>query len=178
MSVRRATGGDGWVLVHPRCARDRSEDIAEVREMIAAGELDVATDELRWLLSGCSEFMEAHVLLGELALMAGDVPLARGHFGFVVQLGQKTLKQAKVTGPLLYSQLANRVFFAAGRGLVGCFVQLGMRAKAEEVVDDLQRLDRADPLELRTFLDDVASGGLPIVDLAGGPLRKQDRPEV
>jgi hypothetical protein len=178
MGVRRATNGDGWVLVHPRCARDRAEDIAEVREMIAADELDVATDELRWLLSGCSEFMEAHLLLGDLALLAGDVPLARGHFGFVVELGQKTLQRAKVSGPLRHSQLANRVFYEAGRGLVGCLAKLGLCSKAEELVEALQRLDTADPLRLRTFLDEVASGGLPMVDLASDMINniKQDPP--
>ena len=58
--------GDGWVLVHPRCARDRADDLEEVREMVEAGELDVAIDELRWLVGGCSEFIEAHALLGRV----------------------------------------------------------------------------------------------------------------
>ena len=32
--------------------RDRAEDLEEVRLMIEAGEIDIALDELRWLLSG------------------------------------------------------------------------------------------------------------------------------
>ncbi len=36
--------------------------------MIEAGEMDVALDELRWLLSGCGEFIAAHVLLGKVGV--------------------------------------------------------------------------------------------------------------
>jgi hypothetical protein len=168
MGVRRSSDGRGWVLVHPRCARERAEDIAEVRSMIEAGEYDVAIDELRWLLGGCSEFIEAHALLGELALLAngGDVPLARGHFGFAVQLGIKTLQRAKVAGPLLYDQPANRAFFEAAKGLAACLTKLGLTDKAAALVNDLARLDPSDPLKLRAIVDEVGSGGLPIVELA------------
>ena len=166
LRVRRSSDGRGWVLVHPRCARDRAEDLDEVRAMIEAGELDVAIEELRWLVSGCSEFIEAHRLLGELALAAdNDAALARGHFGFAVQLGLKTLRRARVAGPLPYSQLANRSFFEAGRGLVWVLAKLGMRSKAEQLVGELIVLDPTDPLELRKLFDDATSGGLPIVEL-------------
>jgi len=99
LGVRRSSDGRGWVLVHPRAVREMAEDLEEVRAMIEAGEFDVATDELRWLVSNCSELIEAHELLGELAFAAGDPALARGHFGFAVQLGLKTLERAKVQGP-------------------------------------------------------------------------------
>src|SRR5687768_609618 len=80
--------GNGWVLVHPRCTRECAEDLEEVRAMIAAGEFDVATDELRWLVSTCSDMIEGHYLLGKLAAEAAvDLQLARGHFGFGYQLG-------------------------------------------------------------------------------------------
>ena len=62
---------------------------------------DVAVDELRWLVGVCSEFVEAHALLGELALAEGDAALARGHFGFAVQLGLKALQRANVSGGVL-----------------------------------------------------------------------------
>ena len=42
LSIRRSTDGRSWVLVHPRCARDRAEDLDEVRAMVEAGEFDVA----------------------------------------------------------------------------------------------------------------------------------------
>ena len=118
LSVRRTTDGRSWVLLHPRCARNRAEDLEEVQLMIKAGEADIALDELRWLLSGCAEFIAAHVLLGDLARDAGDVPLARGHYGAGYQLGMQTLRRAKMPKPLLYSQPANRAFFEAGRGLM------------------------------------------------------------
>src|SRR5688572_30404072 len=95
LSVRRTTDGRSWVLAHPRCVRDRAEDLDEVRLMIEAGELDVAVDELRWLLSGCAEFIAAHGLLGELAVaLHDDLSLARGHFGAGYQLGLQTLRRA------------------------------------------------------------------------------------
>ncbi|MEX2092846.1 MAG: hypothetical protein WD971_09225 [Pirellulales bacterium] len=168
LGVRRSSDGRGWVFVHPSGARERAEDLEEVREMIAAGETDVAIDELRWLVEGCSESIEAHALLGELALAEGDFALARGHFGFAVQLGLKALQREKVTGPLAYSQPANRAFFEAGRGLATSLAQLGMTAKAVDLVQDMVRLDPSDPLKLRQLVDEARSGGLPIVELSPG----------
>lgn len=165
LGVRRSSDGRGWVLVHPRGARERAEDLEEVREMIESGELDVAVDELRWLVGGCSDFVEAHTLLGELALVDGDFTLARGHFGFAVQLGLKALQRDQISGPLPYSQPANRAFYEAGRGLVMSLVKLGMTEKATALVRDLVRLDPSDPLQLRGMIDEARTGGLPIVEL-------------
>jgi hypothetical protein len=141
--------------------------LEEVREMVAAGELEVAIDELRWLVGGCSEFIEAHALLGELALAANnDVTLARGHFGVAVQLGLKALKMAKAAGgPLPYSQPANRPFFEAARGLAWCLATLKLNDKADELVATVVKLDPSDPVGLRKLLDEFRTGGLPIVDL-------------
>jgi hypothetical protein len=163
--VRRATDGRSWVFVHPRCARDRAEDLEEVLMMIEAGETDVAMDELRWLLSGCAEFIAAHVLLGELARSAGDVPLARGHYGAGYQLGLQTLRRAKMPKPVLYSQLANQPFFEAGQGLVWSLETMSKPQLAEEVVATLAELDPADPLRLKSMLDEMRSGGAPVVEL-------------
>jgi hypothetical protein len=172
LGVRRSSDGRGWVFVHPGCVRERAEDLEEVREMIESGEVEVAVDELRWLVSGCSEFIEAHALLGELALAEADSALARGHFGFAVQLGLKALQRAKVTGPLPFSQPANRTFFEAGRGLAMSLVKLGMLEKAAALVQDLVRLDPTDPLKLRAVIDEVRTGGLPIVELSPAPPKK------
>lgn len=136
--------------------------------MIDGGEAEVAVDELHWLLGGCSEFVEGHAILGELALEAGDYALARGHFGFAVQLGMKAIERAKVAGPLPYSQPANQSFHEAGRGLVESLLALQMTPKAIELVRKLVQLDPSDPLELRALVDAAQSGGLPIVEL--GPL--------
>lgn len=136
--------------------------------MIDSGELEIAVDELRWLLSGCAEFIEAHGLLGELALAKdNDVPLARGHFGIGYQLGVQTLRRAGMPGPLRATQPANRPFFEAGRGLVWCLEKLGYARKADEVVAMLTKLDPDDPLGIRALLDEVRSDGLPVVDLLG-----------
>jgi hypothetical protein len=164
--VRRATSGQGWVLVHPREARDRAEDLEEVLMMIEAGEMDVALDELRWLLSGCSEFIGAHVLLGEVARVGGDLPLARGHYGAGYQLGLQALRREKWPKPVLYSQLANQPFFEAGQGLMWTLEKLGKPQMAEEIVATLVELDPSDPLHLRATLDELRSGGAPIIDLS------------
>jgi tetratricopeptide (TPR) repeat protein len=166
LGVRRSSDGRGWVLVHPRSVREMAEDLEEVRAMIEAGELDVATDELRWLVSNCSEFIEAHELLGELALAQGDAALARGHFGFAVQLGLKTLERAKVQGPLSYRQPANESFFLASRGLVLALAKLNQLPKAQELVETLVKLDPTDPLGLRALLEEVRTGGRPMVELS------------
>ena len=153
-------------MVHPGCVRERAEDLEEVREMIESGELEVAVDELRWLLEGCHEFIAVHALLGELAVeMNGDIALARGHFGAGYQLGLQTLRRAIMPQPLLYSQPANRAFFAAGQGLAWCLAKLDKVEMAREVVETLVGLDPSDPLALRGMLDELQSGGKPIVDL-------------
>ncbi|MEX0586768.1 MAG: hypothetical protein WD176_08995 [Pirellulales bacterium] len=155
------------MLVHPAGVRERAEDLDEVREMIEAEELDVATDELRWLLADCPEFIAAHALLGELALATSkDLQLARGHFGAGYQLVLQALRRAEMPKPLLYSQPANRTFFAAGRGLAESLARLGKIDMAKEVVATLVELDPSDPLKLRAMLDDIQTGGKPIVDLS------------
>lgn len=134
--------------------------------MVDAGELEIAIDELRWLLSGCSEFMAAHVLLGELAVEAhNDAPLARGHFGFAYQLGEQTLRRGKCAGPLPGAQPANRPFFAAARGLAYCLETLGKPRMADEVAANVRRLDPADPLGVGRLLDEMRGGGGPVVQL-------------
>ena len=166
VSVKRSADGRSWLLVHPPGVRERADDMDEVREMIAAGETDVATDELRWLLTECSEMIEAHFLLGKLAAeAAGDVPLARGHFGFGYQLGQRALKRARNPHPLPALHPANRAFFDAGRGLAWCLRELDMRDLAVEVVEQLLAADPADPLGLAAWLDELRVGDAPLVTI-------------
>jgi hypothetical protein len=94
-----------------------------------------------------------------------DVPLARGHFGYAYQLGAKALDRAGNPTPLSPLHPANRPFFDAGRGLAWCLAELQMPHMAREVVERLLACDPTDPLGLRTWLDDLNTGGLPIVDL-------------
>ena len=158
--VCRTKDGQAWELVHPRCALERREDIEEVESMIELGESEIAVEELRWLLSGCSEFIEGHFLLGEMAIGEQDVKLARGHFGFAYQLGLTALRRAGMPTPLPYQLADNRHFFESGKGLVYCLKELGKLDMAREVVDVLRHCDPTDPLGLGSMLNQ-----LPIIDL-------------
>jgi hypothetical protein len=152
--------------VHPRCARDRAEDLEDVQAMIDAGEFEIAVDELRWLLSGCPEFIAAHELLGELAVaMHDDLSLARGHFGAGYQLALQTLRRARLPKPLLYSQPANRPFFDAARGLLWTLEKLGRKDMSQEVLETVLELDPSDPLRLKLLIDELRSGGAPLIGL-------------
>jgi hypothetical protein len=146
--ARKIPDQNAWVLVHPRCALDREEDLAEARKMLAAGETDVARDECRWLLEGCHDCLEAHRLLGEIALGDDELPLARGHFGYAYRLGTQALDRAGTTGPLPYAQSANQAFFESGKGLAWCLRRLGKPEMAAEVVARLLKCDPSDPLRL------------------------------
>jgi hypothetical protein len=166
VGVERAAGGAGWVLVHPRCARACADDLDEVRAMIAAGETEVATDELRWLLELCRDLIEAHFLLGKLAVEAEhDLALGRAHFGYAYRLGVKALDRANNPTPVSPLHPANRVFFNAGRGLAWCLAELNMPEKAREAIERLLACDSRDPLGLRRWIDELNAGGKPLVEL-------------
>ena len=120
--------------------------------MIAAGEHEIARDELRWLLEGCSDMIAAHELLGELAMQTEDFALARGHFGYAYQLGIKAIRRAGFPSPIPFEHAANQAFFAAGKGLVYCLLKLEKRELAGEVVEFLEQCDPRDPLNLRGML--------------------------
>ena len=151
--------------MHPRCALERAEDLAEVRLMIDEGEFDVAIDELRWLLGGCSGMIDAHFLLGKLAVEAdGDIPLARGHFGYGYQLGLRALRRNKMPSPVLALHPANAGFFNSGRGLVWCLHELGKTEMAREVLEQLLACDPQDPLNLSLWLKETEQDGLVQID--------------
>ncbi len=127
--------------------------MAEVQAMLVAGELEIARDEIRWLLDGCSDFIEAHKLLGELAYAEHDLPLARGHFGYAFRIAEKAIRAAEEPRPVPYSLSGNQAFHEAGKALVLCLVQLEKRDLAAEVADKLASYDPADPLAVRKLLD-------------------------
>jgi hypothetical protein len=156
VGIRRAADQDAWELVPPRCARERTEDMEEVEAMLAAGEVDVATDELRWLLNGCACFINAHKMLGELAAAENDFELARAHFGHAYQEGLKAVRRVKLDQPLSYEIEANRPFFEAAKGLVYCLLKLDRKKLAREIVGQMIKCDPTDPLGLRQL---VADGG-------------------
>ena len=152
--ARKLPDGESWELVHPRCARDREEDLQEVRKMLDAGEIDVAVDECRWLLNGCSDCLEAHRILGEIALGENDLPLARGHFGYAYRLGTQALQQARTQGPLLYRVAGNQSFLESAKALAWCLKQLGKREMAAEVVQVILQCDPDDPLGVQRLGDE------------------------
>jgi hypothetical protein len=151
--VEVAQAPDGaWELVHPRCARTRQEDIEEVEKMIAAGEMEIAQDELRWLLSECHDFIAAHKMLGDVALAASDFRLARGHFGYAYQLGTQAIDRCGKVDSLPSDRPSNQPFFAAGHGAVTCLLKLGKRGLAKEIAERLLKLDPRDLLQLQKRL--------------------------
>lgn len=171
ITVRRLADGNGWVLVHPREAVQRAEDLEEVRLMIEGGEPEIAVEELRWLLSGCPDLMAGHVLLGELAVEMGpQLKLARGHFGHAYELGLKALRhgggaRGQQASPLPASQPANAPMHQAARGLAWCLEKLEQPHKANEVVSMVRKLDPADPMGVAALIDELRSGGMPVVGL-------------
>ncbi|HTI49897.1 MAG TPA: hypothetical protein VL475_03060 [Planctomycetaceae bacterium] len=136
----RRLDGNRVALLEPITALDRKEDIDEVRTMIAAGELEIARDELLYLVSDCRGFLEAHNLLGELALEEDDVSLAQGHFGFAYEIGMDSLPPG-FKGRLPANKEYNAAFFLAGRGVARCLIARGQDAKGREVLEQLARLD-------------------------------------
>jgi hypothetical protein len=152
VQARKSPGTESWELVHPRCALDRAEDVEEVHKMVEAGEIDIAREELQWLLSGCTDMIDAHKTLGELALLDHDLPLARGHFGYAFQIGVKALDRAGATSGVLYRLHTNQAFFEAGKGLAYCLRELGKQEMAVEVVERMLACDPSDPLGVRALL--------------------------
>jgi tetratricopeptide (TPR) repeat protein len=176
VSVRQMRDGNGWELVHPRCARERKEDLEEVEAMIEGGAPDVAQEELRWLLNGCSDFLAAHYLLGVLAVDdAQDLELARGHFGYAYQLGLTALRQAGSPRPVPYQSESNQAFFEAGKGLAYCLRELGKPAMAAEVLDELIGLDPESPIGLSEMRAKLNPGE--VADLPDQPDLDEDEPD-
>ena len=138
--------------MHPRCALERSEDIEEIRAMLEAGETEIAKTDLVWILSGCPDMIEAHYLLGEIALAEGDLPLARGHFGHAFRAGEKALRATGRGTTLPHKTEANQLFLQCGKGLVYCLVQLGKAEMARDVTNVVLRCDKSDPLGVAAVL--------------------------
>ncbi len=141
-----------YEFVYPPCVARRAEDMEEVYQMIHMGETEAAEDELLWLLQGCPELLEAHQLLGELALAAGNLPRAQAHFGRAVELGLAALPLSRLPGRLPANLPANKPFFHAGKGLAVTLRQLGHEKLAREILSRLLELDPEDPLKLGELL--------------------------
>ena len=146
-SIRCVVGIDNaWELVPPPEALVRAEDLAEARAMIDAGEFEIATEELRWLLDSYHDLLDGHRMLGELALEEHDHKLGRAHFGYAFKLGLDALPAEDFQGTLPYSIAANQPFLESGKGLAWSLQELGKYDLAREVWRQLLRLDPTDPL--------------------------------
>jgi hypothetical protein len=154
LARREHAGGETvWELVHPRCSRQRKEDLDEVEAMLDAGEAEIARDELIWLLSECPDFLDAHVQLGLIALEDGDPKLARGHFGRAYELVLRAIDAAGVKGPLPYALEANRVFFEAAKGLAHTLMITGRSPMARDLLRRTLQLDTSDTLGIRGVVE-------------------------
>ena len=153
LRVRRRPGEKAWELVHPRCALERTEDLEEVQLMLDAGEVDLAVDELRWLLDGCGDFVAAHRMLGELAMADNDLRLARGHFGYAYEIALSAFPPSGLDAPLPYRFPVNQPFLEASKGLAWCLHELGKKKLARRVLDQLLKCDPNDPLVVRPWQD-------------------------
>ncbi|WP_148597265.1 hypothetical protein [Aquisphaera giovannonii] len=132
----RAIGGgrDAFELIHPRCVEEAELDYAEGLELWKAGEPEEARDALRFALQACHDNLWVHVALGRIALEAfGDPDLARGHFGYAVDLVKKSLPPT-FGGRIPRDRPANRPFFDALDGLIKALRKGGKAGDA----DDLQ----------------------------------------
>lgn len=121
--------------------------------MIAAGEHEIAREELVWLLSECPDFLEAHVHLGMIALEEGDAKLARGHFGRAYELCLRAIEAAGNPKPLPHASPGNRPFYEAAKGLVHCLLETGRRKLAADSCKRIAPLDPADPLGIQKLLE-------------------------
>jgi hypothetical protein len=125
-SIRLArVGGNDFELVHPRCVHETWLDYEEGLEIWKAGDAEDARDALRYALSACHDNLWIHNALGRIALEEfRDPALARGHFGYAVDLGRKALTP-QFAGRLPPERPANRPFYDALDGLLRCLEALG-----------------------------------------------------
>lgn len=144
----RPIDNDGFELVFPRKVRLFSDDLEEVHDMLAHAEWDLAVDELLWLLRECRELLEAHQLLGRIALFQGKLELARAHLGYAYELGLNATGP-RFTGRLPFARPSNRPLLQATYDLVQCLIRLDEHDLARSVAQQLLKWDPSDPLHVR-----------------------------
>lgn len=136
----RPLGDGAFELVHPPCVEERWPDYEEGLEIWGEGEIEEARDALRYALERCTDNLWVHVALGRIALESGrDAPLARGHFGYVVELVERALPPG-FRGRLPRDRPFNQPFFDGVAGLAACHEAEGRRGEAIAVRDWAARL--------------------------------------
>lgn len=123
-----------------------------MQAMLDAGETEIAIDELRWLLDGCSDLVGAHQLLGQIALEQGDLRLARGHFGYAYDICRAAVS-GKREIVLPYGVAENQSLHEAAKGLAWCLAELGKPELARDVLRQMLDWDPSDPLAVSPLLE-------------------------
>jgi hypothetical protein len=132
---------------------ERRADYEEALEIWRMGEPEEARDALRYALEGCGANLWVHVALGRIALeVMRDRPLARGHFGYAVELVEKALPPG-FDGTLPRSLATNVPYHEAAAGLVACLDALGLRAQAQALRERARRLAGPSSSEPRSAKD-------------------------
>lgn len=133
-------GGDRFELSHPPCVRETELDYQEGMEIWKAGDPEGARDALRYALAACRDNVWVHVALGRIALEAfHDPTLARGHFAYAVELGQRAIPP-QFRGRLPVDRPNNRPFYEAIDGLIRALDAMGNQADSEELRGLKERL--------------------------------------
>jgi tetratricopeptide (TPR) repeat protein len=136
---------DAFELVHPRCVAESELDYQEGIDLWKAGDPEEARDALRYALGACRDNLWVHVALGKIALREfKDADLARGHFGYAVELGRKALPPG-FSGRLPRERVANRPFFEAIEGLAEALRAIGKTKDADDLSSLAARLAGAPP---------------------------------
>lgn len=131
-----------YELVHPRCVAERQLDYEEGVEAWRAGEPEAAREILLDALSGCAKNVFIHVALGQMALDDfKNARLARGHFGYAVELIRSALAR-DFRGRLPNSRAANAPIARAIEGLARCYDQLKQPREAADLRKWAVRLER------------------------------------
>jgi hypothetical protein len=129
-------------LVHPRQVMDVDLDYQEGLEILKAGDPEGARDALRYALGACHENLWVHVALGKIALEDfRDPALARGHFGYAVELAERALPR-DFKGRLPPERPSNRPFYEAIAGLAQCLEALRRAGDAGKLRALGRRLSR------------------------------------
>lgn len=127
-------------LVPPRVVEELYDDYEEAMELLREGEVESARDALRHALSGSGYFLEVHAALGKIALDDDrDPTLARGHYGYVVELGERALPPG-FRGKLSERCSVNRAFLESIAALARIYKGMGQRSMAERLLERMDRL--------------------------------------
>ena len=132
LGLRRLPDG-AFEFVHPRAVMERHEDYEEGLAIWRAGEPEEAAEVLRFALEGASDNLWVHVALGRIALEAAHDPeLARGHFGYALELAQQAIPR-DFNGRLPAERPANRPLYDAIAGLCACLEATGQTDEVAEL---------------------------------------------